>query len=61
MPLSANRIWEKLGEGKEDHLAMSIHDMEKAQSTYGGFMNALKYSIPVIAVIVLIVVGMIAE
>ncbi len=35
--------------------------MEKAQSTYGGFMTLLKYSIPVIAVIVLIVISLIAE
>ncbi|MEL7199109.1 MAG: hypothetical protein AAGL10_12415 [Pseudomonadota bacterium] len=40
---------------------MSIHDMEKAQETYGGFMSALKYSIPVIAVIVLLVIMMIAD
>lgn len=35
--------------------------MEKARETYGGFMSALKYSIPVIAVIVLIVISLIAD
>ncbi|MEL7189821.1 MAG: hypothetical protein AAGK17_09755 [Pseudomonadota bacterium] len=40
---------------------MSIHDMEKAQATYSGMMTAFKFSIPVIAVIVLIVIAMIAE
>lgn len=39
---------------------MTIHDMEKAQETYGGFMATLKWAVPVIAVIVLIVVSMIA-
>lgn len=40
---------------------MGIHDMEKAQETYGGFMSALKYSIPVLGVIVLLVVSIIAS
>lgn len=39
---------------------MTIHDMEKARSTYGAFMATLKWAVPVIAVIVLIVVMLIA-
>lgn len=40
---------------------MTVHDMEKAESTYSGFMATLKWAVPVIAVIVLIVVMLIAE
>ncbi|MEM6266309.1 MAG: aa3-type cytochrome c oxidase subunit IV [Pseudomonadota bacterium] len=34
--------------------------MDKAQQTYGGFMTAVKISVPVIAVIVFIVIMLIA-
>lgn len=40
---------------------MTSHDMEKAEATYGGFMSTLKWAVPVIAVIVLIVVMLIAD
>ena len=39
---------------------MTVHDMEKAQATYGGFMATLKWAVPVIAVIVFVVVAAIA-
>jgi glycerol-3-phosphate acyltransferase PlsY len=40
---------------------MTVHDIEKAQATFGGFMATLKWTIPVIAVIVFIVVSLIAS
>jgi hypothetical protein len=40
---------------------MTVHDMEKAKATYGGFMATLKWIIPVIAVIVFVVVTLIAS
>ncbi|WP_143704572.1 aa3-type cytochrome c oxidase subunit IV [Porphyrobacter sp. TH134] len=40
---------------------MNVHDMEKAEATYGGFMATLKWAVPVIAVIVLVVVSAIAS
>lgn len=40
---------------------MTVHDMDKAQATYGGFMATLKWAVPVIAVIVAIVVALIAS
>lgn len=40
---------------------MTVHDMEKAESTYSGFMATLKWAVPVIALIVLAVVAMIAS
>lgn len=40
---------------------MTVHDMEKAQATYSGFMATLKWAIPVIAVIVFAVVAAIAS
>jgi hypothetical protein len=39
---------------------MTVHDMDKAHSTYGGFMATLKWAVPVIAVIVFVVVALIA-
>ena len=39
---------------------MTVHDMDKAQATYGGFMATLKWAVPVIAVIVFLVVAAIA-
>lgn len=40
---------------------MTDHDMDKAEATYGGFMATLKWAVPVIAVIVLVVVMLIAD
>lgn len=40
---------------------MSVHDMEKAEATYGGFMATLKWAVPAIAVIAFAVVAMIAS
>jgi hypothetical protein len=40
---------------------MTVHDMEKAQATYGGFMATLKWAVPVIAIITFIVVALIAS
>ncbi len=40
---------------------MTVHDMEKAEATYGGFMATLKWAVPVIAIIAFIVVVMIAD
>lgn len=39
---------------------MSSHDMDTARSTYDSFMGALKWIVPVIAVIALFVVALIA-
>lgn len=39
---------------------MATHDIEKAQETYAGFMSALKWSVPVIAVVVAFVVMLIS-
>ena len=38
----------------------SGNDMKMHESTYGGFMALIKYSIPVIAVIVVVVILLIA-
>jgi glycerol-3-phosphate acyltransferase PlsY len=40
---------------------MTVHDMEKAQATYGGFMATLKWAVPVIAIIAFVVVALIAD
>jgi glycerol-3-phosphate acyltransferase PlsY len=40
---------------------MTVHDMDKAQATYGGFMATLKWAVPVIAIIAFIVVALIAS
>lgn len=40
---------------------MSVHDMEKAEATYGGFMATLKWAVPLVAVIAFVVVAMIAS
>jgi hypothetical protein len=40
---------------------MTVHDMEKAQATYSGFMGMLKWAVPAIALIVLVVVALIAN
>jgi hypothetical protein len=40
---------------------MTVHDMEKAEATYSGFMATLKWAVPLIAVIAFGVVAMIAS
>lgn len=40
---------------------MTVHDMDKARSTYDGFMGTLKWAIPIIAILTLIVLMLIAE
>lgn len=40
---------------------MTVHDMEKASATYGGFMATLKWAVPVIAIIAFVVVVLIAN
>jgi hypothetical protein len=39
---------------------MTVHDMDKARSTYESFMGALKWAVPLIAIITLFVVALIA-
>jgi len=39
---------------------MTVHDMEKAEATYGVFMATLKWAVPAVALIVLFVVSLIA-
>jgi hypothetical protein len=40
---------------------MAQKNMEKARTTYGRFVASLKYSVPILAVIVLVIVILIAE
>ncbi|WP_324074820.1 MAG: hypothetical protein RSE14_14440 [Erythrobacter sp.] len=40
---------------------MTVHDMDKANETYGGFMATLKWAVPVIALIAFAVVAAIAN
>lgn len=40
---------------------MTVHDMEKAEATYTGFMGTLKWAVPLIAVIAGVVVITIAS
>ena len=40
---------------------MTVHDMEKAEATYTGFMGTRKWAVPVIAVITFAVVAAIAS
>jgi len=40
---------------------MATHDIEKARQTYGSFMSALKWAVPIIAIIVFFVITLIAE
>ena len=40
---------------------MASQDMKAAESTYGSFINLLKWSVPIIAVITAIVLVLIAE
>ncbi|MEE4206546.1 MAG: hypothetical protein V2I39_09640 [Erythrobacter sp.] len=39
---------------------MASHDIDKARSTYESFMTALKWAVPVVALITLFVVSLIA-
>ncbi len=39
---------------------MSTHDMDKARSTYEGFMGSLKWIVPMLAIITFIVIALIA-
>ncbi|MEE4153842.1 MAG: hypothetical protein V2I27_06755 [Erythrobacter sp.] len=39
---------------------MAVHDIDKARSTYESFMGALKWVVPLIAVVTLVVVSLIA-
>lgn len=39
---------------------MAMHDMEKSKRLYSGFTSALKWVVPVVAVIVLFVMSLIA-
>lgn len=39
----------------------SANDMEAAQKTYSSFINALKFSVPALALITLLVVILIAD
>ena len=39
---------------------MSTHDMDDARKTYGSFMGALKWAVPLIAIITFFVVMLIA-
>lgn len=40
---------------------MAAHDIDEARSTYDSFMGTLKWVVPVLAIIALIVVSLIAE
>lgn len=40
---------------------MASQDMKSAEKTYGGFITMLKWSVPIIAIIALIVVVLIAD
>lgn len=39
---------------------MSANDMDHARSTYDGFMGALKWAVPLLAIITLFVVALVA-
>ena len=40
---------------------MASQDLESAQRTYGSFISMLKWAVPVLAVITLIIIVLIAE
>lgn len=40
---------------------MASHDMDSANKTYGSFIGLLKWSVPLIAIITLVVIMLIAE
>ena len=39
----------------------STHDMKKAQQTYGSFIGMVKWSVPVLALLVFVIVLLIAD
>lgn len=39
---------------------MAVNDIDKARTTYDGFMGALKWTVPLIAIITFIVIALIA-
>lgn len=39
----------------------STHDMKKAEQTYGSFIGMVKWSVPLIALLVLVIVILIAS
>lgn len=39
---------------------MTTHDMDKARSTYEGFMGALKWAVPIIFVLTFFIIALIA-
>jgi hypothetical protein len=51
----------RVGQPKGKQKIMTVHDMEKAEATYGGFMATLKWAVPLIAVIVFVVIMLIAD
>ncbi len=57
---ATNRVRARSIAQGERHI-MTVHDMEKAQATYGGFMATLKWAVPVIAIIAFAVVAAIAS
>lgn len=40
---------------------MSVHDMDEARSTYDSFMGSLKWIVPALAIVTLLVIMLIAE
>lgn len=55
-PFATFTVWDLKGK----HI-MTVHDMDKARSTYDSFMSALKWAVPVIGIVTLFVVMLIAE
>ncbi|MEP3050517.1 MAG: hypothetical protein ABJP48_11050 [Erythrobacter sp.] len=52
---------QKSDKSLKDNCAMATHDMEKAEQTYDGFIASLKWMVPLIAIITLVVVVLIAD
>lgn len=40
---------------------MASHDMKSAEKTYGGFINLLKWSVPLLAILTLVIIVLISE
>ena len=40
---------------------MSVHNMDDARSTYESFMGSLKWIVPLLSVITLLIIALIAE
>ncbi len=45
----------------EGKYIMTVHDMDKARSTYDSFMGTLKWTVPLICALTFIVILLIAE